>query len=148
MTADPVLEVAGERLLLLPERAVFWPRAFTLFVADTHWGKDAAFRAASIAVPGGVLADDLARLSCALYRTGARRLVILGDLLHAKKGRAPGTLTAIAAWREHHADLEITLVRGNHDHGAGDPPDDWRFACLDAPHHLPPFVLQHEPAEM
>ena len=147
MTADPEIDLAGERMALLPERAMFWSRAMTLFVADTHWGKDAAFRAASIAVPGGVLADDLARLSCAIERTHARRLIILGDLLHAKKGRAPATLSTIAAWREQHADLEILLVRGNHDQGAGDPPDEWRFVCVDAPSELAPFVLQHEPAE-
>ena len=126
---------------------MYWPRASTLFVADTHWGKDAAFRAAAIAVPDGTLHDDLIRLDIALSRTGACRLIVLGDLLHAKKGRAPGTLDTINAWRTAHAELEIVLVRGNHDQGAGDPPDEWEFECVDAPYHLAPFVLQHEPQQ-
>jgi len=133
---------------LLPERAMYWPRAETLFVADTHWGKDAAFRAAAIAVPGGTLDDDLDRLGAVIKRTGARRLIVLGDLLHAKKGRAPGTLDAIQAWRSHHADLDVMLVRGNHDQGAGDPPDKWRLECVDAPYTLAPFALQHEPQQV
>ena len=47
MTArDATASVAGEQLLLLGERAVYWERTRTLFVADPHFGKAAAFRAA------------------------------------------------------------------------------------------------------
>ncbi len=35
------VDIAGERLVLLPERAAFWERASTLLVADAHWGKAA-----------------------------------------------------------------------------------------------------------
>ncbi len=145
----PDLEVAieGEQIVLLPERALDWPRAATLFVADIHLGKAAAFRAASVAIPDGNLGDDLTRLSRALARTGASRLVLLGDLLHARKGRAASTLKAITEWRASHASLDILLVRGNHDVRAGDPPDEWAITCVDAPALLPPFVLRHEPVE-
>jgi len=56
-------------------------------------------------------------------------------------------LAAIADWRLRHADLEIVLVRGNHDRGAGDPPSEWRFACCDEPCLEPPFAFRHHPAE-
>lgn len=147
MPTELSIKLAGEEVTLLAERAMYWPRTSTLFIADTHWGKDAAFRASAIAVPGGTLPDDLARLDAALKQTGARRLIVLGDLLHAKKGRAPCTLDTIKAWRAAHADLDIVLVRGNHDQGAGDPPDEWEFECVDAPYHLAPFVLHHEPQQ-
>src|SRR5438105_4823650 len=84
---------------VLPARALYWPRAGTLFAADIHLGKAATFRAASIAIPEGPTGDDLARLSQALARTGACRLVMLGDLFHARKGRATSILSAIAEWR-------------------------------------------------
>ncbi len=42
-------------------------------------------------------------------------LVILGDFLHAREAHAPGTLAALAAWRERRAKLDIVLVEGNHD---------------------------------
>jgi uncharacterized protein len=141
-----ILDLAGEQLILLPQRAIFWPRESTLFIADTHWGKDATFRANSMPVPGGILEADLVRLSNVLHVTAAQRLIILGDLLHAKKGRAVSVLTTVMAWREQHADLDVLLVRGNHDDRAGDPPDAWRFRCIDAPSILSPFVLRHEPA--
>jgi DNA ligase-associated metallophosphoesterase len=142
-----VLHIRGEALHLLPERAVFWPAARTLLVADVHWGKAATFRVAGIPVPGGGTADDLARLDRALARTGARRLLVLGDLFHARAGRvASRTLATLRAWRERAGALEITLIRGNHDRHAGDPPADLRVNCVDAPAHAPPFVLRHEPA--
>ncbi len=140
--------VAGEELVLLPERAAWWPRRSTLIVADLHWGKDATFRAAGIPVPGGAVVDDLSRLSRALERTGAERLVVLGDMLHARSGaRAVTTQDTLGRWRERHRDLEITLVRGNHDRHAGDPPAAFGISCEDEPMPEPPFVLRHHPAE-
>jgi DNA ligase-associated metallophosphoesterase len=144
--SDIVLEIAGESVRLLPERALFWPGACTLVVADMHWGKAATFRAAGIPIPGGTTAEDLARLDRAIQRTGARRLVVLGDLFHARAGRvATRTLATLRGWRERASRLEIQLVRGNHDRHAGDPPDDLHINCLDAPAFLPPFVLRHQP---
>lgn len=142
---DHTVTLRGERLRLLPERAAYWEGAQTLLVADAHWGKAAAFRAAAIPVPGETTGDDLARLTAALERTGARRIVFLGDLLHAKRGRSAEALDAVARWRARCADVAMVLVRGNHDSHAGDPPDDWRFACCDGPLVEPPFAFVHEP---
>jgi DNA ligase-associated metallophosphoesterase len=146
--SDAEVRLAGEPVLLLAERALFWPRTSTLVAADFHWGKGAAFRAAGIPVPVGATSDDLARLDAALLRTCARRLVVLGDLFHARAGRiATQTLAELRRWRALRDDLEIMLVRGNHDRHAGDPPDDLRINCVNAPAFVPPFVLRHEPAD-
>ena len=146
--SDAGVRLAGEDVLLLPERALFWPRAATLVVADLHWGKAASFRAAGIPIPGGSTEADLARLDRALDRTCARRLLVLGDLFHARAGRiATRTLAELRRWRELRETLEIQLVRGNHDRHAGDPPTDLRINCVDAPAFVPPFVLRHEPGE-
>jgi len=145
---DLQVRLAGEDVLLLPERALFWPRAATLVAADFHWGKGATFRAAGIPIPVGATSDDLARLDAALLRTCARRLIVLGDLFHARAGRiATRTLAELRRWRGLRPDLEIQLVRGNHDRHAGDPPEDLRINCVNAPVFLPPFVLRHEPGE-
>ncbi len=145
---DLTIELAGETVVLLPERALFWPRRAALLIADPHWGKAAAFRAAGLAIPGGTTAGDLLRLGRALERTGAERLFILGDLLHARSGRAPATLAAITEWRHHHAEIDITFVPGNHDRRAGDPPPEWAFRAAAAPLLAPPFALLHAPAEV
>jgi DNA ligase-associated metallophosphoesterase len=143
---DAAIDVAGERLRLLAERAVWWERERTLIVADLHWGKAATFRASGIPIPAGTTEADLDRLSTAMTRTAARRLVILGDLFHARAGRVPRTLGTIAAWRAAYPDLEVLLVRGNHDRHAGDPPAELGFDVVNGPYPLAPFVLRHEPA--
>ena len=143
--AELETEVAGERVVLLPERALYHPRSGALLVADPHWGKAATFRAAGLPVPGGTTTEGLARLTRALERSGASRLVILGDLFHAREGKAPATLAAARDWRARHASLPVTLIRGNHDRHAGDPPGELRIDCCDPPCAEPPFVLAHHP---
>jgi len=72
--------------------------------------------------------------------------VVLGDFLHAAAGRVPALHAAFTHWRMAHAALSITLVRGNHDKHAGDPPPAWDIDVVPDPHPLAPFVLCHEPA--
>jgi DNA ligase-associated metallophosphoesterase len=146
---DVRLTITGEEVYLLAERALWWPNASTLVVADLHWGKASTFRAAGIPIPIGTTSDDLARLDSALTRTGARRMVVLGDLFHAKAGRiASHTLAELRRWRSLAGTFEILLVRGNHDRHAGDPPNDLQINCVNAPAFVPPFIFRHEPVDV
>jgi DNA ligase-associated metallophosphoesterase len=139
------IEIAGETLTLLPERAAYWARARTLLVADPHWGKAATFRASAIPVPRGTTTQGLARLDAIVARTGAARIIFLGDYLHARDGRAPETLRVLADWRVANSRLDLIIVRGNHDRRAGDPPSELGVASVDAPMIEMPFVLTHHP---
>lgn len=145
MSTEAEVVVAGERLRLLPERAAYWPAARTLIASDLHWGKEETFRAAAIPIPPGPVQADLLRLDDVLRRTGADRLLILGDLWHARAGMAERLLAELATWRQTHPDLRIDLVRGNHDRRAGDPPPELEIRCLDKPEAEGPFVFRHFP---
>jgi DNA ligase-associated metallophosphoesterase len=140
------LNVRDERLLLLPTRAVYWPRRQTLIIADTHLGKSSALRHAGVPVPPGTTSDDLTRLTESIRRTGARRVLLLGDLLHCRSGMQPNMLEKVQTWRRAHEDIRLDLVRGNHDRHAGDPPSEWRIAAKDEPVFEAPFVFRHTPA--
>jgi DNA ligase-associated metallophosphoesterase len=144
--ADVETIIASEQVALLPERALYWPRERTLVIADPHFGKAAAFRALGVPVPEQTTRDNLVRLDAALERTGAQRLVVLGDFLHAKRGRSAEVFASLGAWRAERANLPILLVRGNHDDRAGDPPEEWGIECLEEPVDCLPFVWRHEPA--
>ena len=143
---DGVAEVAGERLVLLAERAAFWERTRTLLVADPHFGKAATFRSVGIPVPRGTTTGSLVRLDSALERTRATRIVFLGDFLHAREGREAETIRTVAEWRRRNASVEMLLVRGNHDARAGDPDPEIEIACVDGPVVESPFVFTHKPA--
>lgn len=145
MLVDARIEIRGETLTLLHECAVHWEAANSLLIADTHFGKAATFRAAGIPVPHGTTLHGVRKLDALLARTQPRRVFFLGDFLHARSGRSPVTLQHLADWRAQHNDVEMLLVRGNHDRHAGDPPKELRLECVDAPLKVPPFVLAHRP---
>ena len=144
----PEVDFGGTRLRLLPERAAWVEDLGLLLVADMHLGKPQAFRRLGVPVPEGSTDDDLQRLSRLLATTTARHLVFLGDLLHARASRAPGLLSAVAGWRSRHAEVAMTLVRGNHDARSGDPPVGWGVSLVDEPWGLGPLALCHHPQEV
>ena len=125
---------AGIELVPLPEHALWWPQARTLFVADVHLGKAATFRARGLPVPAGTTAENLQRLSALLARTQAAQLIVLGDFLHAAEAHTPALLAQLAHWRARHAGVGMTLVRGNHDLHAGEPPAHLGISVVDEPH--------------
>ena len=145
MSSEVSVTIRDETLVLLAERAVYWPRTKSLLVADPHFGKAATFRAAGVPVPRGTTTETLLRLDALLARTGAARLVFLGDFLHAREGRSPETLRVIEEWRARHASLDVVLVRGNHDKRAGDPPRELDIRCVEGAFVEAPFVFTHKP---
>ena len=139
------IDVHGEQLWLLGDKALYWPARKVMLVADVHIGKAAAFRAQHLPVPRGTTQSTLQRLDRLLTSYPCEELIVLGDFLHARTGRAAATLERVQQWREQHARLKITLIRGNHDLHAGDPPEGLRIDVLDGPLLLGPVALQHEP---
>ncbi len=137
--------VAGTPLDLLPSGAAFVPEARTLLVADAHFGKALSFRKLGVPVPEATTGQTLAALTADLAQTGAQRIVFLGDFLHAARSQAAPLLDTLRAWRRGHAALAMTLVRGNHDDRAGDPPPDLGLDVVDEPLPLGPFALKHHP---
>jgi uncharacterized protein len=142
------IELDGIELECLALRALWWPQAKTLFVADVHLGKAESFRALGVPVPAGPQGPTVAtldRLEHLLQCRPVQRLVILGDLLHARAAQSDAVMAPLTQWREGHPALQIQLLRGNHDTKAGDPPAHLGIEMLDEPSMLGRFRLQHEP---
>ena len=109
------ITAGGEALLLLAERAVYWPRTGTLLIADAHFGKAASFRARGVPVPEATTTDNLDALGRLVERWSPRRIVFLGDFTHAREADSEPTRGALCAWRRRYSSPELILVRGNHD---------------------------------
>lgn len=139
------IRIAGQDALLHPSGTILLSDHATLLVADAHFGKAVSFRKLGVPVPSGTTADNLARLDAAVADTKATHVVFLGDFLHSVRSHAPGTLRVLQEWRDAHRDLQLTLVRGNHDDRAGDPPTSLGFTVVDEPLRLGPFALCHHP---
>jgi DNA ligase-associated metallophosphoesterase len=139
------IRLAGEDAVLHPSGALYLSSHHALLVADAHFGKAVSFRKLGVPVPEATTSATLDALTAAIAETGAREVVFLGDFLHSARSHARETLQALHDWRERHAALRLTLVRGNHDARAGDPPGSLLIRVLDEPFKLGPFALCHHP---
>jgi len=139
------VEAGGQALLLLAEKAVWWPAQRSLMVADLHIGKAVTFRSLGVPVPRGTTSETLRALDTMIARWQPRRIIFLGDFLHAAQAHAPATSGALSGWRARHAGLAITLVRGNHDDRAGDPPTKLGIEVVDEPLRIDGLALCHHP---
>ncbi len=142
---DATISIAGERLILAPERAAMWVSRSMLLVADPHFAKAATFRAGGVFVPRGTTKEGITRLDALIARFAPASITFLGDFLHAREGRNDDTFSALEAWRSRHATIDMRLVRGNHDVRAGDPPSSVGITCVDGPLLDGAFVLAHHP---
>jgi uncharacterized protein len=139
------ISIKDEELHLLPSGAVFLPAHHALLIADAHFGKASSFRQLGVPVPSGTTQETLTDITRDLNVTKAKSLIFLGDFLHSKHAHAAATQDVLTAWRKQHADLLITLVRGNHDDRAGDPPASLGIEVVNEPDMLGALALCHHP---
>ncbi len=109
-------------IVLLAGRAAFLPKTSTVVCSDIHLGKAATFRHAGMPIPEGSAQHDLKRLLNIIQFCKAQRLVITGDLFHARSGCTPQVLDEFSSFCEQARvshDTQVILVVGNHEHSLG-----------------------------
>jgi DNA ligase-associated metallophosphoesterase len=106
-----LIQKFGQEITLLCEKAIFWHNQQTLLVSDLHLGKSGHFRSEGLAVPQ-TDRHDLLILDTLLQTWQPRRLLFLGDLFHSKLNLQ---WQQFVNWRKQYPDLQIVLVKGNHD---------------------------------
>lgn len=114
-----------------------------LLVADLHLGKAAHFRRAGLPLPQGTTSADLDRLARLVDALAPKRLLVLGDLVHAGIDTNAAWFARWQAFRRAHATLDIGVVGGNHDRGA-----ELRVLGVDDlgdAHYVDDFALVHHP---
>lgn len=139
------ISIQTEQLNLLPSGGIYLPTHQALLIADAHIGKASSFRQLGVPVPSGTTHETLSAITRDLASTQAQHLIFLGDFLHSRHAHAAATQSVVAAWREQHAQLAITLVRGNHDDRAGDPSPSLQFNIVNEPFKLGALALCHHP---
>lgn len=109
------LSFADREFLLVEWRALYWPDEHALLVADLHLEKASFFAQHGQMLPPYDSRETLERLALAIRRTGARRVITLGDNFHDDAGPARlepyaagmlGALTRAVDW---------VWITGNHD---------------------------------
>ena len=114
MTAAPI-HLAGERLMLDPAGALFWPATSLLVVSDLHLEKGSSYARHGQLLPPWDTHATLDRLTNLLRRYQPRLVIALGDSFHDADGSTrlpPGELARLRAITEAH---RFIWVQGNHD---------------------------------
>ena len=136
------VRVCGLWAALLPSGAAYFAHEGTLVCADLHLEKGSAYARRGQMLPPYDTRETLRRLALDAARTGARRVVLLGDTLHDAQAHArvaPEDAQALAAVARGRT---LLWVVGNHDpEGPGGLPGE---AVNEA--RVGPLVLRHEPA--
>ncbi len=86
MTVAAPIHLAGERLMLDPAGAVFWPAEAVLVVSDLHLEKGSSFARRGMLLPPWDTKATLDRLAAMLRRFKPRTVVALGDSFHDAHG--------------------------------------------------------------
>ena len=139
------IELAGHQFLLLADRGMYWPARRTLFIADTHFGKEATFRRNGIPVPVGSTEGTLNRIRRLLEQTQATQLCILGDMFHAKSSLSADVRYSLDAFFAAFSKLSVLLVRGNHDSRLGPLPTNWPVEVVEPGIRMHDVALGHHP---
>jgi uncharacterized protein len=112
LNAPASFNLLNQDLLLLPQKAIYWKQEKALIAADVHLGKVGHFRKAGIAVPRDMEQNDLSVLSDIIYEYQPQKIIFLGDFFHSDIN---ADWDWFILWRSRFPDLEIILIRGNHD---------------------------------
>jgi len=135
------ISLAGEKVQLLVQRALWWPSQKTLIVADVHWGKAGHFRRHGLMLPQRAGQANETKLAALVAHHRAERLIIAGDLFHSADNAEVENFTH---WRTAHASLDIHFVMGNHDILPRDRYEGWRLAIHPERLDVAPFTIAHD----
>lgn len=142
------VEIAGIAFRMYAERGLYWPAQRVLFVADTHLGKDATFRRHGIAVPAGSTDATLHAIDRMIDASDASRVIILGDMFHAKSSLSPSVCQSLETFFARHPKIQFILIRGNHDRHVGSLPPAWPIEILEPGGVIGGVILTHEPSQV
>ena len=106
------VEIFGEQMELLPQKAVFWGRERILFLADVHLGKVNHFRRSGIPVPPKANERNLELIIDLVNLTKPDRVICLGDLFHSHYNPEWEVFGELV---KHFVKISFELVLGNHD---------------------------------
>jgi DNA ligase-associated metallophosphoesterase len=143
MSGTVAINIRGEALLLHPDRALLWPDRATAIVADTHFGKSSVFGRHGIAVPAGTDDEDRDRLTRLVTEHAIRRIIVLGDFLHAPLASSSPEAADLERWISTLSGVRIVVVAGNHDRGIS---GGWRgpLEWIATAYGEPPFRFVHD----
>ena len=138
------VNIEGEELQLLGEKAIYWHKHQMLLIADLHLGKANHFRRSGIAVPSKSNDQNIERLIVLLQNENIKRVMFMGDLFHSHYNPSWEDFgTFIRSFPE----ITFDLVVGNHDIMSEHQYSKYGINIFKDPVMIGPFLISHEPLD-
>lgn len=135
------LELKGQQLSLLAEKAMIWQDKACLILADLHMGKITHFRKSGLPLPRQAELENYERLSTILLNHKIDRVLILGDLFHSTMNSEWDIFSRFLSEFSH---ISFELVHGNHDILPGEAYTHDNFTLLGERYTEGPFLFSHK----
>lgn len=137
------IRVKNEDLILLPEKALYWPDRKILVTSDLHLGKAESMQAAGVPVPSGLHLEDLDVLGTILNRYDVDHILILGDFIHNRFSWTVNLHKDIQTFIKNHDHIQWTLIYGNHEKGSVEKIQSLPFHFVEEDLFIEPFLFTH-----
>lgn len=137
------IDLCGEVLELLPQKAIYWRRERVLLIADLHLGKVNHFRRSGIPVPSKANEKNLELMVELIESTNPLRVIFLGDLFHSHYNPEWEVFGELV---KHFQSISFELVLGNHD-VLSIGQYNRKSITLHTELRLQPFIFTHHPLE-
>jgi DNA ligase-associated metallophosphoesterase len=105
-------KILDNSFLLSADKCIYWEEEKTLILSDLHFGKSGHFRKSGIAVPQNVFKEDIQRFVALLQTFKPENVLVIGDMFHSRDNKEHALFVK---WRKDFEQLNIQLVKGNHD---------------------------------
>ena len=139
------LQLAGQEVELLPQKALFLPASRSLLIADMHIGKAMHFRKSGMPLPADASERDFEVLTGIIQTHDPREIIFLGDLFHSHQNTE---WSALQSFLNDHTAIRFALVPGNHDRFSAKFCAGIRLDLLPEHFELGPFSLSHAPSDI
>ena len=137
------LNLRGETLELLPEKAFLWVEKAMLVLSDLHLGKADSLQAQGVPIPSLSHDDDFNRLRRLIDLHQPRTVVFLGDLIHDRQSWSQALETRLAQFFQDFSQIDFKLILGNHDRHSRDILRDWPLELIEDDWRVEPFIFAH-----
>ncbi len=137
------INISGEELLLLPQRAFFWPSYRTLGLADVHLGKAHSLQRLGLPISAEAHRDDLNQIAELIHQLNPSHVVILGDFIHRKDSWSDSLIKMLDAFFAKFAEIRWSLVIGNHERGSKPYLESLPFQISEESLQVGPLTMAH-----
>lgn len=138
------IELQGQIIELLPQKAFFFKEHGTLLISDLHLGKASHFRKSGIPVPNAVYDQNIENLVTLLQWKKPKVVFFLGDLFHSVYNREWRNFQNVI---EQFPQIDFRLVLGNHDILDRKHYSSCGIQVIEESCEYHGFLLSHEPLE-